>query len=120
MELIAQRLIRTICPECKTTYIASSEDIERYGWQQHGQVRLAKGRGCPACYDSGYKGRIANHEILPITSELQSLMVNNPSHDDLSGYLKKSGIPTLYQDGINRVLEGITTLEEISRVMTYE
>jgi type IV pilus assembly protein PilB len=118
--VIAQRLIRTICPECKTTYIASSEDIDRYGWQQHGQVRLSKGRGCPSCYDSGYKGRIANHEILPITSELQSLMVNNPSHDDLSGYLKKSGIPTLYQDGINRVLEGITTLEEISRVMTYE
>jgi type IV pilus assembly protein PilB len=118
--VIAQRLIRTICPDCKSTYIASAEDIERHGWQQHGQIRLAKGRGCPACYDSGYKGRIANHEILPVTSELQSLMVNNPSHDDLSKYLKRTGTATLYQDGMNRVLEGITTLEEISRVMTYE
>lgn len=118
--VVAQRLIRTICPECKSTYIASSEDIERYGWQQHGQIRLAKGRGCPACYDSGYKGRMATHEILPITSELQALMVNNPSQDDLNDYLKKSGIATLYQDGMNKVLEGITTIEEISRVMTYE
>ncbi len=118
--VIAQRLIRTVCQECKTTFIASTEDINRHHWQQHGQVRLTKGRGCPACYDSGYKGRIANHEILPVTSELQRLMINNPTQDDLNNYLKNSGIATLYQDGLDRALEGITTLEEISRVMAYD
>lgn len=118
--VIAQRLIRTVCPECKTSYAASPEEIERFHWQDHGIVRLNKGRGCPLCYDSGYKGRIACHEILTVDPKLQRLIVTNPTQDDLSQYIKESGMKTLYDDGIERALLGKTTLEEVTRVVSYE
>lgn len=114
--VVAQRLVRSICQE----YIASSEEIARYGWQEQGQVRLQKGRGCPVCYDSGYKGRLATHEILPVDPALQKLMVGNPSQDDLKEYVRNSGMKTLYDDGLERVLQGRTTIEEISRVIVYD
>jgi type IV pilus assembly protein PilB len=118
--VIAQRLIRTVCPECKTTYVASPEEIERFHWQQEGVVRLSKGRGCPLCYDSGYKGRIACHEILTVNPKLQRLIVKNPTQDDLNEFVKESGMKTLYDDGIERALQGKTTLEEVTRVVSYE
>ncbi len=118
--VIAQRLIRTVCPECKTTYVASPEEIERFNWQQEGVVRLSKGRGCPLCYDSGYKGRIACHEILTVNPKLQRLIVKNPTQDDLNEFVKESAMKTLYDDGIERALVGKTTLEEVTRVVSYE
>lgn len=118
--VIAQRLIRTVCPDCKTSYVASPEEVERFHWQQQGVVKLNKGRGCPLCYDSGYKGRIACHEILTVNSKLQRLMVVNPSQDDLIDFVKESGMKTLYDDGIERALLGKTTLEEVTRVVSYE
>ena len=118
--VIAQRLVRTICQECKTSYIARPDEINKYGWQDKGQVRLVKGRGCPACYDSGYKGRVATHEILKVGSGLQKLMVSSPSQDQLADYVKTTGMKTLLDDGLNRVLQGKTTLEEICRAVSYE
>lgn len=118
--VVAQRLIRTVCPECKTTYVASPEEIERFYWQQEGVVRLSKGRGCPLCYDSGYKGRIACHEILTVNPKLQRLIVKNPTQDDLNEFVKESAMKTLYHDGIERALAGKTTLEEVTRVVSYE
>lgn len=118
--VVAQRLIRTVCPECKTTYVASPEEIERFHWQQEGVVRLSKGRGCPLCYDSGYKGRIACHEILTVNPKLQRLIVKNPTQDDLNEFVKESAMKTLYHDGIERALAGKTTLEEVTRVVSYE
>lgn len=118
--VIAQRLVRTICKDCKTSYIASSDEINKFGWHDKGQVRLVKGRGCPACYDSGYKGRLATHEILQVGSGLQKLMVTTPSQDDLTGYVKKCGMKTLLDDGLDKVLEGKTTLEEVCRAVSLE
>jgi len=118
--VIAQRLIRTVCPECKTSYVAGPEEIERFHWQQQGVVKLSKGRGCPLCYDSGYKGRTACHEILTVNSKLQRLMIANPSQDDLVEFVKESGMKTLYDDGLERALQGKTTLEEVTRVVSYE
>lgn len=118
--VIAQRLVRTICQECKTSYVAGPEEINKYGWQDKGQIRLLKGRGCPICYDSGYKGRMATHEILNVNSGLQKLMVTSPSQDELADYVKHTGIKTLFDDGMERVLQGKTTIEEVSRVVSYE
>ena len=113
----AQRLVRSICPACKTDYLASPELIERYGWQDRETVRLSKGRGCNECYDSGFKGRLGIHEIIEITPELQRLIISNASRDELSGYMEQGNIKTLYDDGMRRVLEGKTTIEEIWRVV---
>jgi type IV pilus assembly protein PilB len=118
--VIAQRLVRTICQECKTSYAAEPDEINKFGWQDKGPVKLFKGRGCPVCYDSGYKGRIATHEILTVGSSLQKLMITSPSQDQLAAYVKNAGMKTLYDDGMERVLQGKTTVEEIARVVSYE
>ncbi len=115
--VIAQRLVRTICPTCRTTYIAPGEIIEKYGWQDKGKVMLARGRGCQECYDSGYRGRLGIHEILVSNTAFQQLVMANPSRDELTSYIDNEDITTLFKDGLTQVLEGKTTLEEISRVI---
>ena len=116
--VVAQRLVRTICPSCRTESIASPAVIERYGWQDRGKVRLYRGRGCRECYDSGYKGRLGVHETLKTDTDLQNLIMSNPGREELTDFMKKRGIVSLFQDGLERVLEGRTTLEEISRAIT--
>jgi len=113
----AQRLVRSICPNCKTDYLASPELIERYGWQDREAVRLSKGRGCSECYDSGFKGRMGIHEIIETSPELQRLIISNPSRDELGEYMEQDKVSTLFDDGMERVLEGRTTIEEIWRVV---
>ena len=116
--VVGQRLVRTLCPACKTTYLAPPEMIERYHWQDRGNVRLAKGRGCPECYDSGYKGRMAVHEMLETDSDMQRLIIGNPSRDQLSDYLAQKGMKLLFDDGLDRVLAQQTTLEEVTRAVS--
>jgi len=115
--VVAQRLVRTICPACKTSYVASPDVVQRYGWDAKHQVHLARGRGCPECYDSGYKGRMGIHEILEVTEHLQRLITTNPGRDELTRYLKENNIQTLFDDGLNHARDGETTIEEISRVI---
>jgi len=113
--VMAQRLVRTICPKCRTSFRAPPEVVERYGWGD-GSIMLSKGRGCTECYDSGYKGRMAIHELLAADSRLQKLIMINASRDELNEYLVEAEIQTLFMDGLGRVRDGRTTLEEISRV----
>ena len=115
--VVAQRLVRSTCPACKTEYLASPELIERFAWQQRGKVRLSRGRGCNECYDSGYSGRLGIHEIIETDSALQKLIISNPSRDSLSEFMRQHDIRLLFDDGLDRVLEGKTTLEEVSRVI---
>ena len=111
-----QRLVRTICPTCAADFLAPPEIIEQYGWQDHGDVRLARGKGCEDCYDSGYKGRMGIHEILKTDGDLQKLIISSPSRDELSEYLDGRGFGNIFRDGMDRVLERRTTIEEVSRV----
>jgi len=113
--VIAQRLVRTICPDCRTESVAPPNIIETYGWQDRGKVRLARGRGCSKCYDSGYKGRMGIHETLDTSPELQNMIMSNPGRDDLTAFMQDQGMVSLFQDGLERVLEGRTTIDEVSR-----
>ncbi len=115
--VVGQRLVRSICPKCKTEYLASPEIIERFNWSDHGKVKLSKGRGCNECYDSGYKGRLGIHEIIETDGPLQKLIISNPSRDQLSDYMEEHHIKLLFDDGLDRALQGKTTIEEISRVV---
>jgi type IV pilus assembly protein PilB len=115
--VLAQRLIRTICPHCKTTFLADPDVLKRFGWKDK-SVTLSKGRGCSECYDSGYKGRIAIHEFVEADEKLQRLIMSNASRDQLNEFIADADVNTLFDDGIERVHEGLTTIEEISRVMT--
>lgn len=115
--VVAQRLLRTVCPNCKSHYVASPEISQHYGWNSADHIRLAKGSGCIECYDSGYKGRLGIHEILPIGQELQQLIMSNPSRDQLTEYLQQHEITTLLQNGLEKAKEGVTTIEEVARVV---
>ena len=80
-------------------------------------MRLSKGRGCDECYDSGYRGRIGIHEIIETNPELQRLIIANASRDELTGFLQDHKIKLLFDDGMDRVRAGKTTIEEIWRVV---
>ncbi len=114
--VVAQRLVRTVCSACKTSYLAPAEIAKRYGWEE-GAVRLAKGRGCTECYDSGYRGRMGIHEVLEANAELQRLIVSNPTRDQLTTFIEDHGTKTPFEDGLTRVLEEKTTIEEVVRVI---
>ena len=115
--VVGQRLVRTICENCRTTFIAPPDLVARCGWDSDGRIRIARGRGCGQCYDSGYKGRVAIHEIIEATAELQALTVSNPSRDELSAFVVDHELPTLFHDGVRRVRDGQTTFEEVGRVL---
>lgn len=119
--VMAQRLVRTICPACKSTFIAPGELVKANDFDLFADtskpLKLAKGRGCGECYDSGYKGRAAIHEVIAATDDLQRLIVSEPSRDELQSYLREHDIHTLYQDGLRRVVNQETTVEEIKRVI---
>ncbi len=115
--VVAQRLVRVICPACKTSSLAAPELMKQYGWSKKDNVRLYHGRGCSECYDSGYKGRVGIYEALSMSPELQNLIIKNPSRDDLNNYIATRKVKTLFSDGLDRVLEGVTTIEEVSRVV---
>ncbi len=116
MACVAQRLVRTICPECKTHYYPTKEVLEELGVPDDNTARLSMGKGCQSCYDSGYKGRVAVIELLEVDAGLQNLILKNPTVDTLSEYLGEKGYHTLQDSGYRKVLEGITTIEEVKRV----
>ena len=115
--VVAQRLVRVVCPACKTSSLAAPEILEQYGWTDRENVRLYHGRGCTECYDSGYKGRVGIYEAVSMSPELQKLIIKNPSRDELNQYIQSNNVKTLFSDGLDRVLEGVTTIEEVSRVV---
>lgn len=115
--VMAQRLVRTVCSECRTSYMAPKAMLKEYGVDAVKKPRLARGRGCATCYDSGYKGRIAIHEIIRCDSEFQRMIVADPSRGNLDAYVHEREIKTLRDHGIERALSGETTLEEVFRVI---
>jgi type IV pilus assembly protein PilB len=115
--VVAQRLVRSVCPGCRTEFLASPELVKKYGWSDKGKVRLSKGRGCAECYDSGYRGRMGIHEIIETDPDLQRLIIANATRDELTDYMRQHNVKQLFDDGLDRVLEGKTTVEEIWRAV---
>lgn len=115
--VVGQRLVRQVCPSCKTSFLAAPEVAARHGWSTEQPIRLARGRGCGECYDSGYKGRLGIHELLVMDEVLQSEIAKGTSRERLGQVMKAQGLKTLYDDGVQRALEGRTTLEEVARVI---
>ena len=116
--IIAQRLVRKICPECIEEYTPTKEELETYELQDWSEAekKLKRGKGCPACEYTGYSGRTGIFEILEITPKLSQVIIQKVPSDVLSLEARKEGMKTMKQDGLAKVLEGITTLEEVFRV----
>jgi type IV pilus assembly protein PilB len=117
---LGQRLVRMICPDCRTVYYAPKGVLAALDLDDDKKIQLSKGKGCSACYDSGFKGRIGLYELLGFDEGLKSLVLNNPTIDILQKYLKEKGHRTLKALGCEKVLEGVTTIEEATRVTSIE
>jgi type IV pilus assembly protein PilB len=116
--ILAQRLVRRICPACVAEVEPSPEVVDRLGGADAlpaGQVWRA-GRGCPACKQSGYKGRAGIHELLEVTGEIRALIAREAPEDAIREAARRAGMRTLAEDGIAKAAEGITTLDEVARV----
>ncbi len=116
--VIAQRLVRRICNNCKTAYTPSQLEIEEINKLAGENVidkngQLYKGQGCEECFGTGYRGRIAIAEIMEVDEELRSIISKTPESSIIRKNALQKGMKTLLRDGINKVLAGITTLEEV-------
>ncbi|MCS7201191.1 MAG: type II secretion system ATPase GspE [Dictyoglomus sp.] len=116
---VAQRLVRKICPNCKTSYEPTSEELEILESHLHIDVKnitLYKGKGCSNCNNRGYKGRTAIHEVMVIDDDIRELILKKVSKETIREAARRKGMNTLREDGLFKVLEGITTIEEVMRV----
>ncbi|MEK5183669.1 GspE/PulE family protein [Solibacillus sp. FSL W7-1324] len=118
--VLAQRLVRQICRDCSTELEPTVREKQIFANNGFDVEKVRKGRGCSACGNTGYRGRLAIHELLPIDRELKDLILNQASGYEISDYMKTAGYYTLLQDGLLKVLEGVTTTEEVLRVATID
>ena len=118
--IIAQRLCRRICAGCATTFIPPAELLERVGWPWKKNVTLHRGSGCKNCYDSGYKGRAGVYEILLADDKIKAAILRNATVDEIRKLRDQSGLPSLKRAGFERVREGLTTIEEVMRIVCVE
>ena len=119
---VAQRLVRALCPRCKQPYTPSSEEVELLsGSSEKGEnVQLYRNTGCNYCYNFGYQGRKAIYEILSISPEIRRMIIGSSDDNAIMQRAIKEGMKTLHQSGIEEVLNGTTTLEELQRVIGTE
>ena len=115
--VIAQRLVRKLCPRCKEAYTPDEHEIRILGWEEAGKPTLYRPAGCPACDHKGYKGRLALIELLRIHPALDELVANKTSLHEIQRVALAHGYHPLAEDGIKRVLTGITSLVEVARVV---
>jgi type IV pilus assembly protein PilB len=118
--VLSQRLVRTICSDCVSTYFPTQAEQEALGIQDKNVLQLRRGRGCSSCFDSGYRGRIGVYELLVIDQSMQRALLENPTVDQIRQYLAERNHSTLRSEGKKRVLEGKTTLAEIGRAVAVE
>jgi len=114
--VVAQRLVRKICPYCKEKTEIDEHFLRILKANKKEIKDFYKGKGCKNCYFTGYKGRIGIFEVLPITPSLTSLIMNRADSQTLKETALKEGMKTLMQDGLEKAEAGITTLEEVVRV----
>ena len=116
--ILAQRLIRIICPHCKEQYSPTPEMLQRIGLtEEESHNRMAyRGKGCAKCYHTGYKGRCGIFELLLMTQDMKALILQTSDANQIKRQAIKNGMITLQKDGAMKVLQGVTTIEEVYRV----
>jgi type II secretory ATPase GspE/PulE/Tfp pilus assembly ATPase PilB-like protein len=119
--VIAQRLVRLICKECKEDYVPDGEMLAavselKLKMSEFASGRLNRGRGCDACFNTGYAGRTAIYEVLKVNDDIRQLVVDRASASVIKQTALKGGLVTLRGDGIAKVRTGQTTVDEVLRV----
>ncbi len=115
--VVAQRLARRLCGKCKSEYQPELAAIqERFDWKGKESPVLFRAEGCSACSNTGYRGRLALHEVMPVTEDIERLAVARASSVEIANKAKEQGMVTLMQDGWAKVQDGLTSIEELFRV----
>jgi type IV pilus assembly protein PilB len=118
--VLAQRLARRLCSKCKEEYIPTAEALlaARFPWQEGEPIpTLFRPVGCSSCSKTGYKGRMALHEVMPLSERLERLTVEHAPASQISNVAREEGMVTLRMDGMTKVLKGSTSIDEILRVV---
>ena len=115
--LVAQRLVRVLCPRCKEPFVPSEEELLPFG---PGAAALAgrticRAVGCPQCMGTGYRGRTSIHELLVIDEPMAELILHNAEAGRIRAAAMAAGMATLRQDGVDKILRQVTTMEEVIR-----
>jgi general secretion pathway protein E len=117
--ILAQRLVRTLCPACKASYIALPEVVAELGLHKFappGDITLYHAKGCKECAQTGFIGRISIMEMLPMSDPLRTHIMRHANSAELRAEAIKEGMVTMYEDGMRKALNGVTTFEEVLRV----
>ncbi|MBI1757390.1 MAG: Flp pilus assembly complex ATPase component TadA [Fimbriimonas ginsengisoli] len=123
--VLAQRLVRMICPNCKENYHASRESLLRYGFplpeeigaETHGELVLFRGKGCDKCKHTGYRGRTGVHELMVMADDLRDKVLESAPSHVLRAMAMANGMRTLQMDAVQKVLSGVTSVDEVLRVI---
>jgi len=118
--VISQRLVRVICNFCKEEYEPSPEELELIELtpEEAKKHKFYRGRGCPACNNIGYMGRTGIFEIMIMNEELRRVVVDKASASEIREVALRYGMKTLRKDGLDKIFQGITTIEEVVRETT--
>jgi type IV pilus assembly protein PilB len=116
--IVAQRLVRKICKDCKEEVKVPPAVLVELGFtpDEAKTVKLCRGKGCPACNETGYKGRIALYEVMAIRENIKELVLEGASTAELREQARKNGMKTLRESGLAKIRDGLTTIEEVMRV----
>ncbi len=125
--VIAQRLVRKICMKCIVSYVLSSEEVEElkqeinfkkyFNIEELDEIRFYKGKGCEHCNRSGYTGRIGIFEVLEVIDSIKELILVRADADKIKKQAIENGMTTMLEDGFGKVVSGLTTIEEVLRVI---
>ncbi len=119
LAVMAQRLVRVICPDCRIPYMPTYEEMAKIGLSPDAVKKkgfIYKSQGCPKCMKTGYTGRIGIYELLNIDDEIRHMILKNTDSTQIKKLAVSKGMDTLRDDGAKKVLEGMTTIDEVLRV----
>ncbi|MFC1666764.1 type II secretion system ATPase GspE [Candidatus Omnitrophota bacterium] len=118
--ILGQRLVRKICPKCKEAYKPPEDLLKGFGVTPADVKELYRGKGCNICKNTGYKGRIGIYELLVLNEEIRKLVVNRASSDAIQRKAVEDGMKTLRNSGLDKMLKGVTTAEEVIKATQEE
>jgi len=115
--VLAQRLVRKLCPLCREPYRPAPEVLREVGLDENDKdIHFSHGKGCEECGETGYLGRVGLFELMPVDKDLRKLIHAKASGDEIRSAAQKAGMKGLWEDGLDKVMSGVTSLEELKRV----
>ncbi|MCE5197353.1 MAG: ATPase, T2SS/T4P/T4SS family [Armatimonadota bacterium] len=119
--VLAQRLVRMLCPSCKTPYVPTLDELASLGMQDmEGQVEFFRPVGCQRCNMRGYTGRLAVFEMMPVTEDMRRLTIHNPTADQVRDVAVAAGMKSMRDHAVEKIIAGLTTIDEVRRRVFIE